>query len=154
MPEFFPFPFPLSYDKIKTWDIISSKQEMQRASNMGSTIVNSFNDGEYIMTLTVEKIKDIITPICKQYHITAAYLFGSYARGDFTPSSDVDIRIDCSKSDKLKGLFGVSGLRLDLEDALKKPVDLLTWIPLGENSKEFRENMLRDEVLIYGARKS
>ena len=106
------------------------------------------------MTLTVEKIKDIITPICKQYHITAAYLFGSYARGDFTPSSDVDIRINCSKSDKLKGLFGVSGLRLDLEDALKKPVDLLTWIPPGENSKEFRENMLRDEVLIYGARKS
>jgi predicted nucleotidyltransferase len=105
------------------------------------------------MTLTIRKIKDIITPICKQYNITAAYLFGSYARGDFTPSSDVDIRIDCGKSNKLKGLFGVSGLRLDLEDALKKSVDLLTWVPSGESSKCFRDNMLRDEVQIYGVKK-
>ena len=108
---------------------------------------------KYIMTLTINEIKDIITPICKRYDVTAAYLFGSYARGDCTTSSDVDIRVDCGKSNKLKGLFGVSGLRLDLEDALKKSVDLLTWIPSGESSKYFRDNMLRDEVLIYGDKK-
>ena len=40
-----------------------------------------------------------------------------------------------------------------LEDALKKYVDLLSWLPSGESSKCFRDNMLRDEVQIYGVKK-
>ena len=52
--------------------------------------------------LTIEKIKEIITPICKKYGVKRAYLFGSYARNEATEKSDVDIRIE---SGKIRGLF-------------------------------------------------
>lgn len=44
--------------------------------------------------LSINDIKTKITPICKNYDVAQAYLFGSYARGEATEDSDVDIRID------------------------------------------------------------
>ena len=39
--------------------------------------------------LTLEAIKDKITPVCRKYGVKRAYLFGSYARGEATAQSDV-----------------------------------------------------------------
>ena len=39
---------------------------------------------------SIEYIRDVITPIAKQYKIKRVYLFGSYARGDYNEHSDVD----------------------------------------------------------------
>lgn len=99
--------------------------------------------------LTVPEIKRRITPILKEYGVKTAYLFGSYARGEATEASDVDLRIDRGNSPKLKGLFGVSGFRLDLVDALGHEVDLLTCLPRGPLSETFIANLKRDEVLLY-----
>ena len=60
------------------------------------------------MLLSIDEIKHRIAPICKQYDVSRAYLFGSYARGEATESSDVDIRIDKGYSRKLQGLLDVS----------------------------------------------
>lgn len=95
--------------------------------------------------LTIEKIKEIITPICKSYGIKRAYLFGSYARGEATEKSDVDIRIEAGK---IRGLFQLSGFRLDLVDALDTEVDLLSVLP-DPQYKKFRESLKRDEILLY-----
>lgn len=95
--------------------------------------------------LTIEKIKEIITPICKKYGVKRAYLFGSYARNEATEKSDVDIRI---KSGKIRGLFQLSGFRLDLVEALGTEVDLLSVLP-DPQFKRFRENLKRDEILLY-----
>ena len=95
--------------------------------------------------LTIEKIKEIITPICKKYGVKRAYLFGSYARGEATKNSDVDIRIE---SGKIRGLFQLSGFRLDLVDALGTEVDLLSVLP-DPQFKRFRENLKKDEILLY-----
>lgn len=43
--------------------------------------------------LSVEEIREKILPVCQKYAINEAYLFGSYARGDATEDSDVDLRI-------------------------------------------------------------
>ena len=48
--------------------------------------------------LTIPVIKERIAPICKEYEVKEAYLFGSYARGESTEDSDIDIRIDKGKS--------------------------------------------------------
>ena len=40
------------------------------------------------MIYTIEEIRRIITPIAKKYRLPAVYLFGSYARGDATETSD------------------------------------------------------------------
>ncbi|MGO5441420.1 MULTISPECIES: nucleotidyltransferase family protein [Megamonas] len=95
--------------------------------------------------LTIEKIKEIITPICKKYGVKRAYLFGSYARNEATEKSDVDIRIE---SGKIRGLFQLSGFRLDLVEALGTEVDLLSVLP-DPQFKRFRENLKRDEILLY-----
>ncbi len=100
------------------------------------------------MIYTFEEIKQRIHPILEEYAVRSAYLFGSYARNEATEASDVDLRIDRGNSPKLKGMFGVSGLLLDLEKALGKPVDLLTTLP--KHSKLFRENLHREERRIYG----
>lgn len=57
---------------------------------------------------TLDEIRSIAAPIAKDYGVDALYLFGSYARGDATPESDMDFRIDkgsvCSVF-KLGGLY-------------------------------------------------
>ena len=43
---------------------------------------------------TIEEIKTILEPIARKYGVERVYLFGSYARGDATENSDVDLRVD------------------------------------------------------------
>ena len=86
-----------------------------------------------------------MAPICRQYGINRAYLFGSYSRNEATEESDVDIRIE---KGNLRGLFALSGFRLDIVDALQKEVDIVSQLP---DTKDFLDSMKRDEVLLYEA---
>lgn len=101
--------------------------------------------------LSINEIKNKISPICKQYDVARAFLFGSYARGDATDNSDVDIRIDKGDSKKLQGLFDVSAFQLALMDALGRKVDLITTLPQQELYAIFRKHLADEEVLIYEA---
>ncbi|MCM1299508.1 MAG: nucleotidyltransferase domain-containing protein [Firmicutes bacterium] len=92
---------------------------------------------------SIEEIQSCVSPIAMRYGVERVYLFGSYARGCATVDSDIDLRID---KGTLRGLFALSGMRLDICDALSKDVDLLTTNSLDEN---FRSKIQRDEVLIY-----
>ena len=99
--------------------------------------------------LTIDDIKTKISPICEKYDVARAYLFGSYARSEATEESDVDIRIDKGTSQKLRGLFDVSGFQLELSAALEKQVDLITLLPDQAQYAIFRDDVTRDEVLLY-----
>ncbi len=92
---------------------------------------------------SIEEIKNRISPIAMRYGVERVYLFGSYAKGCATVKSDIDLRID---KGALKGLFALSGMRLDICDAFSKDVDLLTTNSLDE---KFRNRIREDEVLIY-----
>ena len=93
---------------------------------------------------SIDEIKRIIEPIAREYGAEHIYLFGSYARGTASPESDVDLRLD--KGD-IKGMFALSGFRLDLLDHLEKNVDLLTT---GSLDDDFLDEIRDEEVLIYG----
>lgn len=96
---------------------------------------------------SIDEIRSIITPIAKQHGIEKVFLFGSYARGDATASSDVDLCIDAPD---LRGLFALGGLYADLEDALHKNIDVVTTGSLRYNTdKAFLENLRKDRVLLY-----
>ena len=58
------------------------------------------------MVYHVDEIRQIVAPIANKYHLKAVYLFGSYARGTATESSDIDLLIDTSGTE-LKSLFAL-----------------------------------------------
>ena len=92
--------------------------------------------------LSIEEIKKAVSSIAPKYGIDRAYLFGSYARGEATEKSDIDIRIDPGT---MKGLdFG--GFYTDLEDIFNRDIDLLTTSQLSEN---FLGNIQKEEILLY-----
>lgn len=95
-------------------------------------------------TYTVSEIKSIVSRLAKQYGAERIYLFGSYARGDSTPASDIDLRID---KGSIRG-FQLGGLLLDLEDSFGIPVDL---VPTSSLDQRFLDTIQKDEVLLYEA---
>jgi len=95
------------------------------------------------MPYTIEEIKRIIAPIAQQYGVGSVSLFGSYAKGTASDTSDVDLKIE---KGNIKSLFQLSGFRLDIEAVLKLPVDLVTS---ESNDNAFLEQIAREEVLLY-----
>ena len=95
--------------------------------------------------LNIQTIKQRIAPICKRYGIEKAYLFGSYARNAANERSDVDLHIELGA---IEDLFTLSGFRLDVMEALGTEVDLISELP---KSNLFKDNLKRDEVLLYEA---
>lgn len=99
--------------------------------------------------LTFDFIKNAIKPICKEYGVKRAYIFGSYARGEANKDSDIDLRVIKGKNQKLNSLVKSSLFVSDLEETLGKKVDLITVLPNDKNFGIFRQNVLNDEVLVY-----
>ena len=91
---------------------------------------------------TIPEIRQIVSALAQQYGAQRVYLFGSYARGDMTSDSDIDLRID---KGAIRGL-AFAGLLGDLEDALDTSVDLISTAGMDA---EFLKEIQRDEVLLY-----
>ena len=91
---------------------------------------------------TLSEIQSIVVQLAQQYGAERIYLFGSYARGDMTNSSDIDLRID---KGNIRG-FQLGGLLLDLEASLGVPVNL---VPTSSLDKRFLDAIRDDEILLY-----
>lgn len=95
--------------------------------------------------VSVRYIKQVCRELFKKYpQIKCAYLYGSYARGEATGSSDVDILLVCH--DMGMEFFGMAA---DLQEALHKEVDLQTHDQIAGN-EDLLENILVDGIKIYG----
>ena len=76
-------------------------------------------------------IEDTITQlsgeksVLREFSIKALYVFGSVARGEDRPDSDVDILVDF-EPDAHVGLFTFARLQRRLSQILGRPVDLVT----------------------------
>ena len=70
-------------------------------------------------------------------------VFGSYAKGLASAHSDVDLNIE---KGALCSLFQLCDFRLAVEDALKRPVDLVTT---ESSDRSFLARIAKDEVLLY-----
>lgn len=92
---------------------------------------------------SLEEIRSIAEPIARRYGIAALYLFGSYARGEATPQSDLDFRVDRGN---MTDLLELGGLYSDLEAGFEKKLDVLTTQML---SPDFLARTRGEEVLIY-----
>lgn len=94
--------------------------------------------------LTLEKIKKLSSSVLSEYPVDYAYLFGSYAKGKATESSDIDLLISTS-------ITGMKfyGLIEDFRQELKKKVEVITLSSL-ENNQELLHEILKDGIKIYG----
>jgi len=81
----------------------------------------------------------------KTQPVLKAWLFGSFARGEQTKNSDVDILILPDKSQHFS-LFTLSGMYEDLKELLGREVDLITDCGLMPFARESAD---RDKILIY-----
>lgn len=94
------------------------------------------------MSETLAEITKISASVLKEHNVVEAYVFGSTARGDNRPDSDVDILV---RFDKVRGLFAFIGAKQALEDALGKRVDL---VEMGALRPQFRPYVDKDKVRI------
>ena len=93
---------------------------------------------------SINQIKERIMPVVQSHGVRRVMLFGSYARGEATEDSDIDLHVWCRN---LRGLFELGGFMADLKDALGKNVDV---VPHDGMRKKFYEAIKDEEVLLYG----
>lgn len=94
--------------------------------------------------LTIDQIKNKCSEVFKSYDVDFCYLFGSYAKGKETESSDVDLMV----SMPINGLMYFELVEA-LRENLNKKVDLLDVTQLKNNEALARE-VLKDGIKIYG----
>ncbi|MBN2646142.1 MAG: nucleotidyltransferase family protein [Desulfuromonadaceae bacterium] len=73
--------------------------------------------------MKIETMTDKLVPILKQYGASRIGIFGSYARGEATEDSDLDLLVEFSEQHSLLCLVQI---RRELSEALGVEVDLLT----------------------------
>ncbi len=69
-------------------------------------------------------------------------VFGSVARGDEGPDSDIDLLVDVPRG---VGLFALGQFQSDLERLLRAPVDV---VPAASLKREARPQVERDAIVL------
>jgi len=87
---------------------------------------------------------EIIANCLKNKPVKRAFLFGSAARGEQDELSDIDILVELDYSQPI-GL-GFVRMKLELEDLLKRKVDILTSNSVSKYIRPFIDS---EKILIY-----
>lgn len=95
--------------------------------------------------VTLADISSAASRMLVQYDVSEAYLFGSFARGEQTPDSDIDLRLVCGNAMTFGTLYELSH---ELERELGRKVDIVTNPP-EHMRPAFRKSIEQDEVRIY-----
>jgi len=88
----------------------------------------------------IEKIKSEILPVLRKHGVRRASLFGSISRGEETEKSDIDILVEFEGR---KSLLDLTELKIELEEKLKRRVDVLTYKSIHPL---LRERILSEKV--------
>jgi predicted nucleotidyltransferase len=100
--------------------------------------------------LSLKDMGAIIAPIADAYNIKSVYVFGSYARGEETPTSDIDLLVGVDPSAKV-GIFEIIGFRQEAESSFNRKVDVVTTGALAQGSmgKRVVESIENEKRSIY-----
>lgn len=94
--------------------------------------------------LVLDEIKGLVSRLVKKYRAEYAILFGSYARGEATEESDIDIIIVGGKN---FSALDVLAFGEELRELTNKKVDAFELREVEKNT-EFYQNILREGVKI------
>lgn len=97
--------------------------------------------------ISTTDISTAVSRVLAQYDVSEAFLFGSFARDEQTPDSDIDLRLVCGNTMTFGTLYELSH---ELEKELGQKVDIVTNPP-EHMRPAFRKSIEQDEVRVYEA---
>lgn len=90
----------------------------------------------------LEELKKTLIDVLRKHDVKKAALFGSIVRGEATDESDIDLLVEFEGR---KSLLDLAGLKLDLQEIVRRKVDVLTYKSLHPLLKE---RILREQEVI------
>ena len=95
--------------------------------------------------LSIEEIKSYIIPVIEKYPIEKVILYGSYARGDASDMSDIDLVVESGGKMRNSKIFALGG---DLLMVLPVRVDVYDILEIAYPSAMY-DNIRKEGVIIY-----
>jgi uncharacterized protein len=95
----------------------------------------------------LEYDQQALAELCQRWHIRELRLFGSRARGEARPDSDVDLMAVFERG--MTPGFAFVTLVAELESVFARSVDLITNLPVREGLR--RASIERDLTVLYAA---
>ena len=93
--------------------------------------------------LTRDEIRETVSRIAAEHGAERVWLYGSWARGDVGPDSDVDLLLD---EGDMRTLMDIASFHLDCEDALGCTVDVTMN---GALRPRFARRIAADAEVLY-----
>jgi hypothetical protein len=97
------------------------------------------------MTISLPEAE--VARVCRRYQVKELSVFGSTARGDLRPDSDIDLLVEFLPGAAI-GLFELWEMGEELESLLGRRVDL---VPKGGLKPLIRPRILQESRLLYAA---
>lgn len=129
------FPFRVRKDNI---EVIN---KLNNVSNKNKYIVSLIENNINPSVLTIKQIKTRMLPVMAKHGIHEVFLFGSYARGEATNKSDIDVY--CESGD-VKTLIDQGFLEDELEEVLGKEVDIVF---IGSQMDDYFRQQLEEDLI-------
>lgn len=95
-------------------------------------------------TLSLNEVKAIVKELLERYHAEYALLFGSYARGDATPDSDIDVIIVGGENFVPRNIFALAE---DLREMTGREADVFEMREV-DTGTPFYESVMREGIRI------
>ena len=129
-------------------DIIIKLDEVKNRQGYIKSLVRNdiLGDGDVV---EINSLKTLIAPFTRKYLPDRIYLFGSYARGEASPESDIDIYVQGGSIDTIDKYLEAKS---SIEKVTGKIVDLLIDSSIDRKSrsgKRLLQHIERDKVLLY-----
>ena len=104
------------------------------------------------MVYTLDEIRERITPVAIKHHLARVYVFGSYARGEATDKSDIDLVVEHTPDTPTSWGFGE--VYCDLEEAVGKRIDMVMADSLDQpadrrSAQRFQSEVKRERRIVY-----
>lgn len=93
---------------------------------------------------TKEELRALVCPLLKKYKASNAMIFGSYARGEATEHSDIDLLIIGGQHFRLIDVFAIAE---ELHECSGKSVDVYELCELKKDSPLY-QNAMREGVYV------
>jgi predicted nucleotidyltransferase len=92
--------------------------------------------------------RETIAAFCEKWQIVEFGLFGSAARGELRPDSDIDVMVQFGPGEQWS-LFDVAEMKLEFEEMFGRDVDILTSKNIRNPFR--RRTIMRDLTVLYAA---